>query len=112
MKEILKVREPTVTQPRSCNVRSKSQETLLKFGDLSSVREYPMCIYSVGQVLRSVTTDKVKGRTRSAAHVVASCTAANDPKKTTGLIQICLRHNFTNKVTLIFKIYIYILLIL
>jgi len=80
VKEILKVREPAVTQPRLYNVRSKPQETLLKFGDLSSAREYSMYIYSVGQMLRSVTSDEVKGRKRSAAYVVASYIAANDSK--------------------------------
>jgi len=58
-------------------VRPKPQETLLKFGDLSGAREYPMYIYSVGQMLRSVTSDEVKGRKRS-ARVVASYIAAND----------------------------------
>lgn len=75
------------------------QGTLLKFGDLSNAREYSICTYSDGLVLRSVTSAKVKGYPGSLARVFASYTDwGKQFEDLPGLIHICLRCNFTNEI--------------
>jgi len=78
---------------RAAITHPKNQETLLKFGDLSSAREHPMCIYSIGQVLRSVTSKLKAGRGHPGVSLLR--TLATDNSKTRDLIHCC----FNNKET-------------
>lgn len=96
VKEIVKVREPVNTQPRSCTVCLRG--TLLKFDNVSNAREYSVCIYSqIDQMSRSVTSGKIKGYPGSVARLCFVYRFMQTVERP-GLIRICLHCNFIKEI--------------